>query len=382
MLKEKLEYLTEGVFLNYLPILIVILGSVVKVAFSLRLLIQPFLGKEPAAVGRHFHPPSLLFQAPPLLLAALSLAGGLLPGATAAALGAFSVPGLHAPAMPALKLWHGLTSPAFLISCGILAAGWVLYRLADLEGWRWAEIPRWLRFGAGFDWAVERLPVFGARVSRALAVEHPIYHGPVVMGVALAWIGLPFIAATGLVDWPAYRGAGLLPWLAALLLVAAGLCLLFARSWKAQVILIGSIGFLVTFYFVLYRAPDLALTQILVEVATLILLLLLMMRFPHLQAVPRRLNWRVGLPHALIAVAVGALMFGLTLLFTEPRPGPALGDAYLAASLPLAKGSNAVNTILVDFRGFDTLLEIGVLVIATLGILGLLLRRTERGPHV
>ena len=74
-------------------------------------------------------------------------------------------------------------------------------------------------------------------------------------------------------------------------------------------------------------------------------------------------------------------MFFLTLLFSSARPGHVLGEQYLAASLPLAKGTNAVNTILVDFRGFDTLLEIGVLVIATLGIMGLMLHRKGGKPH-
>jgi multisubunit Na+/H+ antiporter MnhB subunit len=84
--------------------------------------------------------------------------------------------------------------------------------------------------------------------------------------------------------------------------------------------------------------------------------------------------------NAVIAIGTGLMVFILTLVFTGSPALSPLGEQYLEASLPKAKGTNAVNTILVDFRGFDTLLEVGVLVIATLGILGLLIRRQPAKP--
>ena len=382
MLKEKLDYLNDGLFLNYFPIALVVLGSVFKVAFSLRLVWHVFLGAEPAGLERRFHAPSLLLQLPPLLLTALTMAFGLLPALLDRALRAFAVPGLHAPDPPPLKLWHGLDSPAFHISLAILLLGYLLYRVAVRRGWDQAEIPRWLRLDLAFDLAIERLPALGARVTRWLGVERPGVHVLVVLAVALLWVGRALLAepASGWLP-PAPEGDLLLTSLAALLLLSAGVALLLVRAWKTQVVLVGAIGFLVTFYFVLYRAPDLALTQILVEAASLLLMLILVLRFPQLRCRPPRLpRLRRGLS-ALIAIGVGLLMGGLTLLFATGGPTQRLGQAYLEASLPRAKGTNAVNTILVDFRGFDTMLEIGVLVIALLGVAGLLARRARGGER-
>lgn len=382
MLKEKLDYLSDGIFLNAFPLTLVIVGSIIKMAFSVRFVFHVFLGPESRKAVAHFHAPSFLIQFPPLLLTALTVLFGLLPSLTTRTLEAFHVTGLHAPGSPPLKIWHGFLSPAFLISVSILLAGIVLYRFAEASRWRWAEIPSWARLDLAFGQAMNNLPAFGAWITRSLGVEHPRYHAPVILMVGLFWIGIPLLSSIGSLPLPAFGGDELLiAFLAAALLASAGACLLIVRSWQSQVILIGVIGFLVTFYFVLYRAPDLALTQILVEAASLVLLLILLLRFPHLRKAPKALPQRVRIINGLIAITFGLLMTSLTLVFAGHPPATRLGNAYLEASLPEAKGTNAVNTILVDFRGFDTLLEIGVLVIATLGILGLLLRRKRLRPH-
>jgi multisubunit Na+/H+ antiporter MnhB subunit len=136
-------------------------------------------------------------------------------------------------------------------------------------------------------------------------------------------------------------------------------------------------GFLVCFYFVLYRAPDLALTQILIEVVTLFLILILLGRFPHSAEegeTTRKHPFSRKVINIVISLGVGALTTALVLLVTSAPNEHRLGDFFLEQTVPLAEGSNAVNTILVDFRGFDTLGEITVLVIAMLGGLGLLMR--------
>jgi multisubunit Na+/H+ antiporter MnhB subunit len=152
---------------------------------------------------------------------------------------------------------------------------------------------------------------------------------------------------------------------------------LILRRWTTQLIALSVAGFLTTFYFVLYRAPDLALTQILVEVVTLILVLLLLGRFPrsaeHGEETFRPRPLRRALNVAL-SLGVGALMTTLVLWMNHRPAGRPLGDWFAAHTVELARGDNAVNTILIDFRGFDTLGEIAVLLIATLGVLGLLMR--------
>jgi NADH:ubiquinone oxidoreductase subunit 5 (subunit L)/multisubunit Na+/H+ antiporter MnhA subunit len=383
MLKEKLDYLSDGVFLNAFPITLVIIGSILKVAFSARFVLHVFAGPESPKAVAHFHKPGFLIQLPALILTVMTLVGGLLPSLTGRVLGAFAIPGLQSAEMSKLKLWHGFGSTAFQISCAILVAGFVLYAFAQKTAWKWAEIPRWARFDEGFSFGIDRLPEAGARLTRWLGVEHPKYHLPVIIGVALIWVGIPLLSAPSFPALPAFgEGSLLVTVVATALIVCAGICLLIVRFYQAQVILMGVIGFLVTFYFVLFRAPDLALTQILVESATLLLLLVLLQRFPSLRTLRSGMSGFRKSINALIAIATGLMVFFLTLVFTGSPATSGLGQEYLEASLPKAKGTNAVNTILVDFRGFDTLLEVGVLVIATLGILGLLIRRQPAKPNV
>jgi NADH:ubiquinone oxidoreductase subunit 5 (subunit L)/multisubunit Na+/H+ antiporter MnhA subunit len=381
MLKEKLDYLSDGVFLNAFPITLVIIGSILKVAFSARFVLHVFAGPESPKAVAHFHKPGFLIQFPALILTVMTLVGGLFPHLTGSVLGRFAIPGLQSMEMEKLKLWHGFDSTAFQISCAILLAGFVLYAIAQKTAWKWAEIPRWVRFDEGFSFVMDRLPAAGACVTRWLGVEHPKFHLPVIIGVALVWVGIPLLSAPAFPALPAFGEGGLLATIVATtLIVCAGLCLLIVRFWQAQVILMGVIGFLVTFYFVLFRAPDLALTQILVESATLLLLLVLLQRFPSLRNLRSGMSGLRKSINAVIAIGTGLMVFVLTLVFTGSPALSPLGEQYLEASLPKAKGTNAVNTILVDFRGFDTLLEVGVLVIATLGILGLLIRRQPAKP--
>jgi multisubunit Na+/H+ antiporter MnhB subunit len=163
----------------------------------------------------------------------------------------------------------------------------------------------------------------------------------------------------------------------AALIMLAVLAVLVLPRWTTQLISLSVAGFLICFYFVLYRAPDLALTQILIEVVTLFLILLLLGRFPQ-SAEEGEITWQApGWRRAInagLAAGVGLLATSLILVVTSRPASQRLGDFFLAQTVSLAEGRNAVNTILVDFRGFDTLGEITVLLIATLGGLGLLMR--------
>jgi multisubunit Na+/H+ antiporter MnhB subunit len=154
--------------------------------------------------------------------------------------------------------------------------------------------------------------------------------------------------------------------------------LVVSKDWLLELLALSASGFLVSFYYVLYKAPDLALTQILVEAATLLLMLMFVMRVRRtsvsLTRVDSTRTERVG--RAVLAIAAGVVTPVLLLLFQAgPTGGARVGDDILVRSIPEAKGSNAVNTTLVDFRGLDTFFEVLVLIVATLGCLGLLMRR-------
>ncbi|MEJ5236985.1 MAG: hydrogen gas-evolving membrane-bound hydrogenase subunit E [Limisphaera sp.] len=382
MLQEVLEARATHAPLGGYALTCVVATSLIKIAFALRIFVEVFLGPEPAGLAARFHRPPLAMQIPPLLLAAAALGLGLAPGGVVALRERFAVPGLHT-AGPPLALWHGVT-PEWLLSLALMAAGVVVYVWARRRGWPWEGLPRAMRLDDSFE---RFLTLFGRvtkTVTRALQADRPTRYLPIVLGlvVGLQWTWLGWVWITGRANLPAQLVAGMEDsggWLrsfAAGLIGLSAVLVLVLKRWTTQVVCLSVAGFLITFYFVLYRAPDLALTQILVEAVTLILVLVLLGRFPR-SAEQGEWIHRGGLGqrvfHGALSLGVGAMMTVLA-VWVSNRPRPRLGEWYGDHTAELAQGNNAVNTILVDFRGFDTLGEITVLVIAALGALGLLMR--------
>jgi len=140
-------------------------------------------------------------------------------------------------------------------------------------------------------------------------------------------------------------------------------------SRLATIALLGTVGLSISLIYLLYSAPDLAMVQFTIETLTVILFVLVIYRLPkftRIQGQPAR--WF----DLFVALAGGALMTLLVLLITSETFVSLVSPYFNASSLPLAKGRNVVNVILVDFRGFDTLGEISVLSLAAIGVFALL----------
>jgi len=382
----------EGGLLGWFPLIMLALGSVFKVAFSARLFFAIFTGPETEEVKKHFHHPGWLIHLPPLLLAGGTLVFGIAPWLLHGYLKHATVPGINAIIGEAdkLKLWPdgGFANPAFQVSLAILAVGIGVYVLSEKIKWSRTGIPKWAQFDGGFEWLVARVPAIGSWTNRALRGDNPIDYIPVIAGVMVAVVG-GFMVVNGL---PAMVGASInaggdveegVHLLESALIILAAWGVVIARQWTTQLIFLSTLGFLVTFYFILFRAPDLAMTQILVEAGTLILVLLLLARFPKSAQAGEITGSFKGFRRYLnmfIATGTGLMVFAFTyLIATHKHPDP-IGMYFIENTEKKAYGTNAVNTILVDFRGTDTLLEVGVLLIAGLGALGLLMRR-KRTPE-
>lgn len=355
------------------------IGSVLHLLIALRITKHVFFGKLPAKAEERFHAPSLGIQLPPLVLALGVLGFGILPSALGNFTGSFG-----SQAIPHLALWHGFT-PAALLSLGVFAAGGLAFWLSERWGWLRFALPRALQFDRAFDWLVEAVPLFGKRLNRSLGFSRPSTFLPIIIAVSAGAV-LTFLlrnreALAGifaLLEMPTAGTEGLFRWGVVLVICTGALLAVVWVRPIPQLFAVSLTGFGAAFYFVLYRAPDLALTQLLVETASLLLVLLVVVRFKRDQADLEPLPQRSSASRfARIAISVGGgLLLGLgVLLFPNGEAAERAGDYYLEHSIPLAQGANAVNTIVVDFRGFDTLLEITVLLIAGLGCLGLLTRK-------
>lgn len=369
--------------LAWWPLAAVVAASVIKMAVSLNVFHRAFLGKPSHEVAEHFHVPSFFLQLPPLLLAGAALVCGVFAAPFGRFLDSFAQPGVHAAVPKELHLWHGVTPP-LLISLGIIAAGAALYFSRSREAWGRSAIPGWLLFDRGFDRLIDAVPAAGKKLNKLMGFGRPHVFLFVILGSVLAALGavvipnlgrLPALAAEWDV-WPRDH-TGLIRWA---VVAAIGWAAISAVRWKQpirQLFALSVVGMAIVFYYVLYQAPDLALTQMMVETATLLLVLLVVLRFKRDGDDVEDLPPSGGLSRGaklVISVGMGLAMGGGVLVFQQPKALQWAGDYYLANTVPLAHGHNGVNTVVVDFRGWDTMFEIAVLVIAALGCLGLLSR--------
>lgn len=352
------------------------LSAAIMLAFSARLFFHVFRGNKPAHL--RVHAPSIGLQLPPLLLVSAALVLGVFPGGFNLLLNGLTVAGWPAADTPPLKLWHGFSAELW-ISLSVTLAGIALYFIEQRGAWKNAALPRWLRFDAAFERAHDGLLLSAKKLTLALRADWPPAYLPIVItflllvpGLALFLEGLPELDRN-LAAWAISPIRAVVVALTIVALVGV----VFLRQWSAQLVALSIAGFLTTFYFVLYRAPDLAMTQILVESASVVMILLLLSRFPSSAQLGVQFDFGFEWRHFFrIGLSLGVgLMMALLVVFTDfnRHPAPA-GPRILEMSKPLAAGNNAVNTILVDFRGFDTLGEITVLLAATLGVLGLMMR--------
>lgn len=356
------------------------LGGALFVGYSLTLLWEAFLRPQtpkgsPHAAHVH-HAPSFWFVFPALVL---TLLGAVIPFV----IGAIEKVLLSAPASAIansaveihLALWHGFTV-VFLTSLAAIGVGvlfcWQRARLRAL----FVYAPAWLNGTSLFA----QLYNLSYRLARAVtwAVQGGQLAGQVSITL-LCVIGVLFYALVGLgglqqltLDLqalPAFQEVVL----AGLAMIAA-LVTMRAQRRLSAIISIGVVGVVITLVFVFFGAPDLALTQLLIEVLTVVLLVLVFYRIPPsiLPKKSRLVQWR----NVSIAVAVGVVGFALALINAAEPYAPSISDYFSRNAVPAAHGGNIVNVILVDFRGFDTLGEITVLAIAALG--GYALLRASR----
>jgi multicomponent Na+:H+ antiporter subunit A len=145
-----------------------------------------------------------------------------------------------------------------------------------------------------------------------------------------------------------------------------------APSHVAGVLTLSILGFMVAIFFVLSSAPDLALTQLVVETLVLVIFLLVLDRLPAYYGEARASR---AIRDAAVAIVVGATVTLTVLLATAATPDDGIASYFVENAIPQGGGGNVVNVILVDFRAFDTLGEISVVGMAALSVLTLIAMR-------
>lgn len=172
-------------------------------------------------------------------------------------------------------------------------------------------------------------------------------------------------------------------WILTILLVVSVVAVPITNNRMTAIIVTGVVGFIVALMFTIFRAPDLALTQLLVETVSVILFMLVFYHLPELRK--EKIKPSFKLINLIISIAVGVMISMVSLssfaLGSEADFTP-ISAYFVDNSKILAGGYNVVNVILVDFRGLDTILEILVLGIAAIGIASLIKLRLKGSEDI
>ncbi|MEM7544211.1 MAG: monovalent cation/H+ antiporter subunit A [Pseudomonadota bacterium] len=347
-------------------------GALFSAAYSFRYISHTFLGAERDDYPAAPHDPYASLWLPPALLIVPVIVIGLAPHlvepfvrtVTAAVIGGVApLPDAH------LKIWHGLV-PALYMSIIAVVGGAVLLALYRPLAAAWNGAPR-PEAKVIFEGLVEAIAALAGGITQRLHDgRFTRYAAIMVLTVvaigAYAWSTGTSTAGTR--EMLPITPAGLAAW--AMLVAAAGCLVMFQRNRLAVLIFMGIIGLMVSVGFNYFSAPDLALTQISVEVVTIILLLLALNFLPDRTPVESGAlrRTRDGIIAIGGGVAAAALIY--TILISD-FPSASISEYHLANSYKGGGGDNVVNVILVDFRGFDTYGEIIVLGIAALVIYAL-----------
>ncbi len=351
-------------------IAVVVAGSAITVAYSLRFWWGAFGAKPGRPSSDLHHPPSVGFVAVPVVLGLSGLVGGFLGGPLTALLEPYAESvgvGDHS---------HGLTLlPSFggplVASLVAIAGGWLLFWQRDqiavvqqtfppvVEA---AELYRRTMRG------VDRLAVEVTDRTQGGSLARYVSTILVVLTVALAY------TLSRVREWPAVHladNAGQV--VVGLLVVGAGVLVATSRGRLRAVVLLGVTGYGTAVLFLLHGAPDLALTQVLVETVSLLVFLLVLRKLPK-YFTERPLTsgrwWRV-----LIATGTGVAVTLVAQLMIASRTATPVSAAYPEVAKSFGYGNNIVNVVLVDTRAWDTIGEISVLGIAATGVASLIFLR-------
>ncbi|WP_338728124.1 hydrogen gas-evolving membrane-bound hydrogenase subunit E [Haladaptatus sp. DJG-WS-42] len=373
---------------------VAVLGSVFTFLYSIKFL-SLFFGDKPDELG-HVHSPPWVMVAPPLLLAGLALVISISPQTAidtiVQSVFESAIPA-HAPGEEVHHMTIGLPTelkPAVIMSAitiGLGAVAWPFYDRLH-AGINAVTDVKYLRANWYYD-----NTVYGLTTVSQLSMPQ-VQTGLVRTYITWSLAAVSVLALGGYlaagVALPAFTSVeiGIPTALVLLAAVVGAIAVSTAPSHIAGVLTLSILGFMVAVFFVLSNAPDLALTQLVIETLVLVIFLLVLDKLPAYYGTAKR---AIAARDAVLSAVVGVTVFLTVLVTTAATPDDPIYTYFIErAGIPAEHGNllveyggggNIVNVILVDFRAFDTLGEISVVAMAALSVLTLIAMRGrgERG---
>ncbi|MEA0556195.1 Na+/H+ antiporter subunit A [Lysinibacillus irui] len=275
-----------------------------------------------------------------------------------------------------VEAWHGI-NPELLMTIGIVIIGVLLF--VALPKWQgmYQRFPQAFTLNNAYDKMMQGLDTGLNRLSR-LYMTGSMRHYLLYMfsGIAIIVIGSLFVKDAFSISFE--ETSPIKPYeiiLILVLLIGTAITIL-AKSRLTAIIGLGAVGYTVALFFVIFNAPDLALTQLVIETISVALFLLAFYHLPKLGKREERMRFQLN--RAVVSIAVGVMVTLVALSSHSQKLIPSISKYYEETVYSKAGGGNIVNVILVDYRGFDTLFEITVLGIAGMAILAMIKLRMNR----
>lgn len=361
-----------------LSAIVATLAGIFAVAYSTRLIHGVFfdgpLGEQ--VPNKEGHEPPIGMRAPAILLAILCIVVGIFPALTVEQIvnsTARASTQLHDFSGTHLAIWHGFNLPLVMSLIALVGGLSFYFVLAKNRKIRSIDLDLALGPFQGkliFESLLKHLLLKSRKIKRKTETGSLQTYLLWIVAFSIVLVAVPLIGqglTTGTRELTHAPMLAIVLWL--LLFSACWMMLWFHHERIKAVLISGAIGLVVTMVFVTLSAPDLALTQITVDVVTTVLLLMSLSLLPQLTPYEssQARRWR----DAILSI-VGGLGIGWITWLILTRDHNSISWFFLQQSIPLGGGSNVVNVILVDFRGFDTFGEITVLGIAGIGTLCLM----------
>lgn len=358
------------------------IASVFTFIYSMIIVFKTFLGKPKEKKLSQAKEASISMLIAPSILALLIILIFIFPNVLAENVLRPAVaniyPSLSNDYFTPIKAWHGFNTE-LLMTIGIVIVGGVIFAFYRRWNYIYKLFPKRLSFDALYNNSLIFFDRLAKNITSTYMTGYLRHYFQYIFITFTLLIGVALIKLNAFSfnlenDTP----IGIFQWMIAITIMIAGISMIITSSRLTAIVINGYIGFTIALFFVLFRAPDLALTQVVIETVTTALFLLALYFLPRWEekrapASERRRN-------LLIAASVGTVFTLVALSVKSGRLFATISHFFEDAE-EIAGASNIVNTILGDFRAFDTMLEIIVLFIAGIGVFTLIKANKDRREH-
>lgn len=366
--------------LNTLGILFPILGivgSIFTFVYSLKFIYEIFLGDyQPDVLPNKAHEASALMNISPIILSLLVIVIGLFPSLVAAPLvtpaarAIANSNSIHAE----FHLWHGIT-PALLSTIVIYIIGALLFFTSKHWVGALRKMPEYLTLNYWYNQTGRYSPYYATQITRTYMTGYNRNNLVIIFFTMILLTFVTLLFAPFSINLENVSPVRTYEAISVITISIAAVMIVFARSRLFSIIMLSAVGYSMAIFFIFFNAPDLALTQFVVETISTALFLLCFYHLPNISRYNESVKDKIG--NIVISVGVGLVVIALGLIAYGNRHFTSISEFYKKHVYDLAEGKNMVNVILVDFRGTDTLFESAVLGIAGMGIYTLIKLRAK-----